>query len=181
MIKTRKNPVLPYIGLPIIAAALLIIRLEHMEPFVTLISETLVIFGYIAAVIDIKAKRIPNMLILAMLAAWILIMAPKLIVDTDAAVALLMDSMFGFLLGGGMFLLVYIISRKGLGGGDVKFMAAAGLYLGPRGLLPAMLCGTILAGLAGLTLILLNKINRKDTIPLAPFLYIGMLLTMLVM
>ena len=40
-----------------------------------------------------------------------------------------------------------------------------------------MLFGTILAALAGLTLIVLKKISRKDKIPLAQFLYVGILIT----
>ena len=59
-----------------------------------------------------------------------------------------------------------------LGGGDVKFVAAAGLFLGFARIIPATLYGTILAALTGLALIALKKIGRKDKMPLAPFLYI---------
>ena len=169
---------LPYIGIPIIGAALLIIRAERAEPFIILRHEILIVLGYIAAVLDTKSRRIPNSLVLAMAAIWVLIMIPKLFFDIDAGVALLADSTLGLLIGGAVFLLVYLVSRKGLGGGDVKFMAAAGLYLGSRGTLPAMLCGTIIAAFVGLALILLKKIGRKDAIPLAPFLYAGMLIVL---
>jgi len=103
-------------------------------------------------------------------------MTPKLVVDTEIAVELLLNALLGFAVGGGLFLIVYFISRKGLGGGDVKFMAAAGLYIGFSGTMTAMLCGTILAALTGLTLILAKKIGRKDQMPLAPFIYIGILI-----
>ena len=66
------------------------------------------------------------------------------------------------------------------GGGDVKLMAVSGLYLGLDGVLPAMLYGSVLAAVAGLLLILGKKITPKDAIPLVPFLYIGMLLTLLI-
>jgi prepilin signal peptidase PulO-like enzyme (type II secretory pathway) len=64
-----------------------------------------------------------------------------------------------------------------LGGGDVKFMSVAGLYLGFSGTIPVILFGTVIAALTGLVLILLKKINRKDSIPLAPFLFIGIIIT----
>ena len=178
MTKAKMYPVLPYIGIPMICASLLLLRAGRMDSFAMLRYELIIVFGYLAAIIDIKEKKIPNSLVLAMLAAWVLIMAPKLFIDTDAAIVLLMDSVIGFAIGGGIFLLVYIISRKGLGGGDVKFMAAAGLYLGLSGILPAMFCGTVLAALTGGVLILLKKIGRKDAIPLAPFLYAGILITL---
>jgi len=171
----RAKAALPYAGLPAILAAALILRAGNTEAFILLRLGLIVIFGYIASILDWKAKRIPNGLVLAMLAAWVLVMTPKLFLDTETAVTLLVDSALGLAAGGGMFLLVYLISRKGLGGGDVKFMAAAGLYLGYGGAIPAMLYGTILAALVGLTLIALKKIGRKDMIPLAPFLYAGIL------
>jgi leader peptidase (prepilin peptidase)/N-methyltransferase len=169
--------VLPYVGLPVILAALLILRAGNTEAFILLRRGLIIIFGYVASVFDLKAKRIPNSLILGMLAAWVLIMTPKLFLDTDIAISLLTDSALGFAIGGGLFLIVYLISRNGLGGGDVKFMAAAGLFLGFDGVIPAMLFGTILAALIGLVLIALKKIKRKDKIPLAQFLYVGILIT----
>ncbi len=73
--------------------------------------------------------------------------------------------------------MVYLVSRGGLGGGDVKLMAASGLYLGFQKVMQAMLYGSILAALTGGGLILMRKIGRKDTIPLIPFLYAGILLS----
>ena len=180
MTKTKLHSVLPYIGIPVIGAAMLIFREVRANQFLTLQYGLLIIFGYVTAVRDVKTMKIPNNLILAMLAAWILLIMPKLFFDTDAAIILLISSALGFAIGGGLFLLVYLISRKGLGGGDVKFMAAAGLYLGYGGVLSAMLCGTIIAAITGLALILLKKINRKDPMPLAPFLYAGILITVFI-
>ena len=181
MIKQKKYPVLAYIGIPVIGAALLLLRAGRMDAFLILRDELLIIFGYMAAILDYKAKRIPNKLILAMIAAWVIIITPKLFFDTDTTVMLMADAVLGFAIGGGLLLLVYLISRKGIGGGDVKFMAAAGLYLGYYGILPAMLCGTIAAALVGFALILLKKIGRKDTIPLVPFLYAGILATIFIL
>jgi len=178
MTYTKIKPVLPYAGLPALALALLLARAGRMDPFLLLLYELALVFGYIAAVLDLKTKRIPNSLIMLMAASWVFVMMPMLFKSTETALAHLKESTLGFAVGGGLFLLVYIISRKGLGGGDVKFVAAVGLYLGVGGIIPVMLYGTLLAALTGLALILLKKIGRKDPIPLAPFLYIGMLLTL---
>ena len=142
-----------------------------------LLSLLLLAFGLIASVIDIKTKTIPNKLVLLMLSAWLVVMIPMVIFRTSEATVLLKDSALGFALAGGLFLLVYIISKKGLGGGDVKFMAVCGLYLGLYYVVPVIFIGSILAGLTGLTMLLLKKMKRKDTLPLAPFLYVGILLT----
>ena len=73
-----------------------------------------------------------------------------------------------------------MVSRKGLGGGDVKLMAVSGLYLGAGSVLPAMLYGSVLAAVTAGVLIALKKIGRKDAIPLVPFLYAGMLITVFI-
>lgn len=166
---------LPYAGMPFICGALFLIRAGDKDAVILLRYELIIMIGYIAAILDLKTKRIPNGLVLVMHAAWGITSAMKLFTDTDAAVRLLIDSAFGFITGGGLFLLVYLISHKGLGGGDVKFMAASGAYLGFAGTITVLLYGSVLAALTGLALILLKKIGRKDSVPLAPFLYIGML------
>ena len=150
-----------------------------MDSITTLWSFMLIIFAIITSIIDIKTKKVPNSLILVMFITWLLTIIPMLIVNTYEATTKLYDSGLGLLSGGGLFLLVYLISRKGLGGGDVKFMAAAGLYLGLYGVIPAMFLGSILAAMFVLILLLLKKIKRKDTIPLTPFLSIGMVIAVL--
>jgi Flp pilus assembly protein protease CpaA len=176
MTKDKIKSILPYAGIPILGTAFLLIYAMQVDAFIILLCELVISFGYVAAVLDVKTKKIPNRLILAMFAAWVVAMTPKLFADIDTAIELLKDAALGLAVGGGLFLLVYVISRKGLGGGDVKFMAVAGLYIGFAGTLSAMLYGTILAGLTGLVLLLLKKIERKDAIPLSPFLYAGILI-----
>ena len=170
---------MPYAGLPVIVITLLLMCLGRMESFVLFRYEMIIVFGYVAAILDLRMKRIPNSLVLAMFTVWVFIITPALFIDIGAAVTFLKDSALGFFIGGGLFLLVYIISRKGLGGGDVKFIAAAGMYLGFDGVVQTILFGTVLAALTGLSLVLLKKIGRKDSIPLAPFLFIGILTTVL--
>ena len=175
MKKADWKALLPYVGIPAVGIALWLVRMGRAELLALLMDELLLVFGYVVAVQDIKEKRVPNKLIGAMLLGWVLIIFPQLLLQTTQTVRILIQSGIGFLLGGTLFLLVYFISRKGLGGGDVKFMAAAGLYLGFYRVLSAMLYGAVLLAVVGGVLILLKKIGRKDTLPFIPFLYIGML------
>lgn len=176
----RNKKWLPYLGLPILLTALILLKWGHLDGSVLLFRCALVVFGYLAALGDIREKRVPNRLVAAMLGAWVLLLTPQLFFRTQQAIDWALNGGLGLLLGGAVFLTVYLISRKGLGGGDVKLMAVSGLYLGLDGVLPAMLYGSVLAAVAGLLLILGKKITPKDAIPLVPFLYIGMLLTLLI-
>jgi prepilin signal peptidase PulO-like enzyme (type II secretory pathway) len=171
---------LPYLGIPLIIAALLVFRGEQPQQLILLQYIMIITFGYIAAVGDIKTKTISNFLVLSMLVSWVVITTPTLFFDPSTAIPVLIDSALGFAVTGVLFLIVYFVSRKGLGGGDVKFMSAAGLYLGLSNALTATLIGTIFAALTGLILIALKRINRKDSIPLVPFLYLGILIAVFI-
>ena len=177
MIKKYKEK-LVYLGIPILALLLFIVKHSEINNFVLFQIILLIIFGYIASMTDIRSKRVPNKLVATMLGAWILAVVPQLFFQTEKTLAIMFSGIIGFIMAGLLFLVVYLVSRKGLGGGDVKLMAAAGLYLGLNGVLPAMLYGSILASIFAVIMILAKKIGRKDAIPLVPFLYVGMLFTM---
>jgi Flp pilus assembly protein protease CpaA len=139
----------------------------------------LIAFSLIVSIIDIKTREIPNKIIIAMLVTWVILMTITFFTDTATSITMLKDSALGLGLGGGLFLLVYIISKKGLGGGDVKFMAVSGLYLGFSLVIPVIFYSSVRAVLFTLTLIIMKKIKRKDAIPLAPFICFGISLTIL--
>lgn len=180
MKKLEWKRMLPYAGLPVLGISLLVLKLNEVEARTLLLRELLLVFGYLASLGDIREKKVPNGLVAIMLGAWVLVILPQLFLRTESTLALLLSGVIGFVLGGTVFFVVYLVSRKGLGGGDVKLMAVSGLYLGFNGVLPAMLYGSVLAALTGIVLILMKKVGPKDAIPLIPFLYVGMLLTMFI-
>ena len=73
-----------------------------------------------------------------------------------------------------LFLLA-LLSRGGLGGGDVKLMAAMGFWLGFPAVFYALFLGALLGSIAGTILIILGRKQRKDYIPFGPFLVMGFL------
>ena len=84
--------------------------------------------------------------------------------------------------GGGLaFLILALLTRGGVGGGDVKLIAALGLWLGPDRLLTVVCAGLCLGGLVALFLLLTGQKKRKDafaygpcfTLPAIIFLLIG--------
>ena len=72
------------------------------------------------------------------------------------------------LVGGGFFLLL-AVTTKALGGGDVKLIAALGLWLGCEKLLNVVLIGSIAGGIAALTMILSKKKDRSDCFAYGPY------------
>ena len=76
-------------------------------------------------------------------------------------------------LGGGLLLLLYWLTRGGLGLGDVKLALALGPWLGVEQLLLALLLAFLLGGLVGVFLLATGLRSRRDAIPFGPALALG--------
>lgn len=87
------------------------------------------------------------------------------------------DSLLGFFLGGGLFYLLAVLSNGGMGGGDIKYIAAAGALLGWQKVLLVIFIGSLLGSIVGLFQIAVQKKSRKSLIPFGPFLAAGTLIT----
>ncbi len=64
----------------------------------------------------------------------------------------------------------------GFGGGDVKLMAAAGLFLGAKLVVIAFLLATVAAALYSFVLLVTRRAKLKSAIPFGPFLCGGLVL-----
>ena len=77
-----------------------------------------------------------------------------------------------------MFLLCLVIDGA-FGGGDIKLMAAAGLFLGWQNTLLAMFFGIVFGGIYGIYLLAAKKAGKKDHFAFGPFLCAGIVIAML--
>jgi len=86
-------------------------------------------------------------------------------------------------LGGGigfaLFLLIAIVSRGGMGWGDVKLAALIGLATGFPLVFLAIIMGAILGGIVAVALVIAKKRKRRETIPFGPFLALATMITLL--
>ena len=86
-------------------------------------------------------------------------------------------------LGGGIgfaiFLLIAIVSRGGMGWGDVKLAALIGLATGFPLVFLAIIMGAILGGIVAVALVVAKKRKRRETIPFGPFLALATMVTLL--
>jgi len=82
-------------------------------------------------------------------------------------------------IGLGLFLLIVLISRGGIGWGDVKMAALIGLVTGFPLVFVALLLAVVVGGLVAGILLLLKIKRRKEAIPFAPFLSLATIITLL--
>lgn len=79
----------------------------------------------------------------------------------------------GALVGGAVVLLVVVISRGGMGLGDVKLNAMIGAFLGWRAALYNLFVAALLGSVVAIVLLMTGKKGRKDAIPFGPYLALG--------
>ena len=117
--------------------------------------------------IDLEHKIIPDIITL-----------PGIIFGFAAGAYLtgILNSAMGFMIGGGLFYAIAVLSRGGMGGGDIKFIAATGALLGWKKVLLVIFLGSLLGSVIGLLMILLQGKSRKSQIPFGPYLAAGVLI-----
>ncbi len=84
----------------------------------------------------------------------------------------------GVLAGGGFLLLLGLVYPQGLGGGDIKFMAMVGSFVGLGYVLGAIFMGAILGLLFFGTLYIMGRVGRETPLPFGSFLGIGTFLSL---
>lgn len=72
--------------------------------------------------------------------------------------------------------LLYLLSRKAVGMGDVLLIIALGVYLGPFKSFYLLFHASWIGALAAVTGLLLKKLNPRQEIPFVPFIAAGYLL-----
>lgn len=83
------------------------------------------------------------------------------------------SSLLGALVTGCFLFFVAVISKGGIGGGDIKLGTVVGLFLGwPLGPLSIFL-GICIGGLVGIFFLVFGFKGRKDPVPFGPFIALG--------
>jgi leader peptidase (prepilin peptidase)/N-methyltransferase len=103
----------------------------------------------------------------------------------------LLSSIEGAALGFGLFYAIawyyqWRTGRAGMGGGDIKFLAMLGAFLGPLGVLTTIFVSSVLGTILGLTYAWISRKQSggegslmKVSLPYGPFLVVGALYTYL--
>jgi leader peptidase (prepilin peptidase)/N-methyltransferase len=132
------------------------------------LASTLIVISFI----DFKYSIIPNRIILVLLIGGIIYN----ILDKELTYV---DSIAGFFAASFPLLVIAVLSKGGMGGGDVKLMAVAGIFLGWQLILLALFLASMIGSVVGIALIVLKIKKRKDLIPFGPFLAAGIFIVML--
>lgn len=89
------------------------------------------------------------------------------------------SALIGGGIGLGLFLLIFLLSRGGMGIGDIKMAALLGLVFGSPLVFVSILLAVILGGIIAAILLTLKRKGRKQAIPFGPFLSLAAIVTLL--
>lgn len=165
--KTRISPLYPLVelatGLLFVSAPLVIGWTAELLIAWTLISLFIIIF-----VSDIKYMLIPNKILLFFAGIFLL---ERLLIPLTPW----WDSLLGAAIGFTLLLLIAVVSKGGMGGGDIKLFALIGFAIGTKMMLLSFFLATLFGALFGLIGLLFKVVKRGKPIPFGPFIGAGTL------
>jgi leader peptidase (prepilin peptidase)/N-methyltransferase len=119
---------------------------------------------------DINAGIVPDLIVIFIAVLGLI----KYFVTEPVSVSTAIPHLIGAVCISVPMLLLALIIKGAFGGGDIKLMAAAGLYLGWRITLAGVAVGLFAAGLYGIYLLICKKAGLKSKLRLVPFLAYGL-------
>ena len=87
------------------------------------------------------------------------------------------DSLLGALVGFGVLYLIAVVSKGGMGGGDIKLFFVLGLVLGTVNTLVTLFLAALIGSIVGIILLKITGKGRKTPIPFGPSIAIAAIIS----
>ena len=127
----------------------------------------------LGAWIDFKVKKIPNPLFLILLAVRCTGLVAEMVFYTEGMITVLLDAFGGMFLGGLIVLICRLLSRGGIGAGDVKLFGILGFYFGIIATMNILFYTTFISAISAAFLLITRKAQMKTTLAFGPFALVG--------
>ena len=124
----------------------------------------------IITVSDIAYMLIPDKVLLPV---GIVLLVLRLFIPLDPW----WDALLGAAVGFGILLLIAIVSKGGMGGGDIKLFFVIGLVLGTSGTLMTLFFASLIGAIAGIVQLRVRNQDRKTPVPFGPSIALGAVIT----
>jgi leader peptidase (prepilin peptidase)/N-methyltransferase len=133
----------------------------------------------VISVIDLEHGLILNKVVYpSLVVALLLALVPQPWL-TQWIITGIANAAIGGAIGFALFLLIAVISRGGMGWGDVKLAGLIGLVTGFPLVFLSIIMGAILGGIVAVALVISKKRERRQTVPFGPFLAAAAMITLL--
>jgi len=163
------SPLYPIIelttGLLFVIAALLLGWTPELCVALTLISLCVIVF-----VSDYTYMIIPDKVLLFFLPLFLL---ERIFIPLSPW----WDSLLGAAAGFGLLLLIAVVSKGGMGGGDIKLYGVLGIALGFKFVLLSFFLAVFFGAFLGGIGMLIGKVKKGKAIPFGPYICLGVLIS----
>ncbi|ADU31342.1 prepilin peptidase [Evansella cellulosilytica] len=124
----------------------------------------------IITVSDLKTMLIPDKVLIIFLVIFIVLRLVHPLTPW-------WDSLLGASVGFGVLLLLAIVSKGGMGGGDIKLFGVIGIILGFYGVLVTLFLASFIGAIVGGIGLVTKKVRRGNPIPFGPFIAVGAIIS----
>ncbi|HLR20453.1 MAG TPA: prepilin peptidase [Tissierellaceae bacterium] len=141
--------------------------------FFSIISSILIIISFI----DLKYMIIPDVLVSIIFISTIIhkILSHSMYNESIN----FLNGLAGFIISGVLFLAIVILSKGGMGGGDVTLISTLGFILGIKLILLNIFLSFLLGACISVILLSLKMKTKKDPIPFGPFIILSFFIVLL--
>ena len=129
----------------------------------------------VIAFIDLNEMIIPDILIILILTVTVLYRLLLFLLYSKSFD--LLNSIGGLVLSSFLFILIILISKGGMGGGDVTLIGSLGFILGIKKILLTIFSAFIFGAIISIILLVTKIREKKDPIPFGPFIILGFFIT----
>lgn len=157
----------------LVVALWLLLHFNNLDTIYMCKRVALVSILFVATYYDKLAYRIPNKLILYGLFCRVILLIFELIFSTETVSSVLISEFIG---AGGLLVfsvIGLIVTRNGIGMGDIKLFILMGLFQGLTGIVSSVFASLIVSFVYSVFLLITRKKSRKDYIAFAPCILVG--------
>ena len=126
----------------------------------------------VIAVLDLKTNIIPDVLTLPGIAYALVIAVPM---ESSTLVA----AVLGGIVGGGVVLLLAVVSRGAVGGGDIKLASMLGAALGWKAVLPVLAISQVGGALIAVIFLIARRAGSRDHLPVGTIISLAGIATLI--
>lgn len=134
-----------------------------------------------SACFDYRERRIPNLFPLVLALCGVVLYGIGFAVGQPGAVAYLTTGAVATVLCALMLVLAAVLTKQGIGAGDIKLMCALALTTGIDVLIGVLCFSIVSCCVVGIAALAMKRKTLQDSLPFGPFIYFGFILTILVL
>ena len=139
--------------------------------FYAIIFSILIVIGFI----DLKEMIIPDILVILIIIITIIYKVLLFLLYSKSPD--LLNSIGGLVLSSLLFILIIVLSKGGMGGGDVTLIGSLGFILGIKNIFLTIFLSFILGAIISVILLITKIKGKKDPISFGPFIILGFFIT----